>query len=332
LPGELFLQIKVKRKMIGLIKSLPVPAAGLMLGLAAAGNLTASYGMIFKVVFGVISAVLLLLLLTKAVCATGVLREDLKNPAIAGIAGTFPMGIMILSGYIQPVSPFAGYLMWIAGILIHCVLIIYFTIRFIPGFRVQKVLPGYFVVYVGIAAASLTAPVFNAIGTGRGLFWFGFISYLILLPMLTYRVFVIKSIPEPLLPTLTIFAAPASLCLVGYLKLYQEINMTIFWLLTFLAIIMLLAVLLYLPVMLRLKFYPSYSAFTFPLVISAIAIKDIDSYLSKMHIDLPALGYLVYFQEILAVILVIYVLIRYIVFMLLQRPRVEPQNVQSVSK
>ena len=315
-----------------IIKNLPVPAAGLMLGLAAAGNLVASYGNIFKSMFGIVSALLLLLLLIKATFTTRAVMEDLKNPAIAGIAGTFPMGIMILSAYIQPFSPIIGYGMWMVGTVLQCVLIIYFTKKFIFNFDLQKVFPSYFVVYVGIAAASVAAPVFSATGTGKGLFWFGFIAYLILLPIITYRVLVIKSIPEPLLPTITIFAAPASLGLVGYLKLFQEVNMTIFWLLTFLSLIMLFAVLLYMPKMIRLKFYPSYSAFTFPLVISAIAIKDIDSFLTKMHIGVPGFGYLVHFEELLAVVFVIYVLIRYIGFMFLQHVKVGSPNVQSVSK
>lgn len=309
-----------------------MPAGGLMLGLAAAGNLTASHGHVFKVLFGSISFVLLLLLLTKAVLAAGAVREDLKNPAIAGIAGTCPMGIMVLSGYIQPFSPSAGYLMWLAGIAIHCVLIIYFTITFMPGFRVPDVLPSYFVVYVGIAAACLTAPAYNALGTGRVLFWFGFAAYLILLPLLTYRALAIKSIPEPLLPTLTIFAAPASLCLAGYLKLFPAVNMTVFWLLTFLALIMLFAVLLYLPKLLRLKFYPSYSAFTFPLVISAIALKDADMFLSKTSVGVPALGYLAGLAEVPAVMLVVYVLIRYTGFMFLQHVNVGSPKAHSVCR
>ncbi|OPZ72398.1 MAG: potassium-tellurite ethidium and proflavin transporter [Firmicutes bacterium ADurb.Bin456] len=331
--GGCFLRIKVKyEEMKNIIKGLPLPAGGLMLGLAAAGNLTASHGIVCKVLSGTLSFVLLLLLLTKGVLAAGAVREDLKNPAIAGIAGTCPMGIMVLSGYVQPVFPGAGYLMWLAGIALHCVLIIYFTRTFMPGFCLRNVLPSYFVVYVGIAAACLTAPAYNALGTGRVLFWFGFITYLILLPLLTYRALVIKSIPEPLLPTLTIFAAPASLCLVGYLKLFPFVNMAIFWLLAILALIMLFAVLLYLPKLLRLKFYPSYSAFTFPLVISAIALRDMDGFLSKISMGVPALGYLANLAEALAVVLVVYVLIRYAGFMFLQQVAPGPHKVHSVSK
>jgi exfoliative toxin A/B len=77
---------------------------------------------------------------------------------------------------------------------------------------------------------------------------------------------------------------------------------------------MFLGVILYLPKMLKLKFYPSYSAFTFPMAISAIAMKKTYGYLSTLGTNINGLNYLVKFQEILTVIIVLYVLIKYIQF------------------
>ena len=47
------------------IKKVPIPMAGLMLGLAALGNLVQSYGDIYRNILGIISGVLLLLLIAK---------------------------------------------------------------------------------------------------------------------------------------------------------------------------------------------------------------------------------------------------------------------------
>ena len=218
---------------------IPIPAAGLILGLAALGNLLSSYGTIFKTLLGIISLLILVLLLIKLTCNAKTVMEDLQNPAIAGIAATFPMGVIVLSTYINPFYPLISYSVCGIGILIQCILIIYYTKKFIIKFTIQNIFPSSFVVYVAIAIFSVIAPVFNATWLGRISFWFGFISYLILLPMIIYRVLAIKSIPKPLLPTLTIFAAPASLCLVGYLNSFQEKNMIIIWILTSLSLTML---------------------------------------------------------------------------------------------
>jgi exfoliative toxin A/B len=70
------------------------------------------------------------------------------------------------------------------------------------------------------------------------------------------------------------------------------------------------------PKMLKLKFYPSYSAFAFPLVISAIAMQSANSFLGNMNLEIPVLQYLGYFEELLAVVSVIYVLMHYTNFLL----------------
>lgn len=73
--------------------------------------------------------------------------------------------------------------------------------KFILNFNIQKVFPSYFVVYVGIAIFSVIAPVFNATWLGQIFFWFGFIAYLILLPIIIYRVLAIKTIDGFLVKT-----------------------------------------------------------------------------------------------------------------------------------
>lgn len=171
-------------------------------------------------------------------------------------------------------------------------------------------------VYVGIVAGSVTAPAYNLAAIGQGIFWFGFISYLALLPVVIYRVFFIKEMPEPALPVITIFAAPASLCLAGYLSSFPEKNMAAITFLGILALLMVVSVLLYMPKLLKLKFYPSYSAFTFPFVISGIAAKSVNGFLLKANISIEVLGYAVKFLELWSVIMIVYVLVRYVVFII----------------
>lgn len=293
------------------IKKVPLPIAGLMLALAATGNLVLSYGSIYRNVFGLVSLVVFMLLVAKILIYTKSVGEKLKNPVIASVSPTFSMGMMILSTYIKPYFPLGAYIIWVLGLLIHCGLIIYFTKNFIFKFDIRKVFPSYFVVYVGIVVGSVTAPAYNMLKLGQIIFWFGFISYMILLPIVIYRVFFIKEIKEPALPTITIFAAPASLCLAGYMSSFTEKNMSIVIFLTVLSLFMTLSVLLYMPKMLRIKFYPSYAAFTFPFAISAIALKKVNGFLIKTDQGMEVLKYIVNLEELIAVIIVVYVLIKY---------------------
>ncbi len=306
--------------MVKIIKKIPVPISGLMLSLGAAGNLLASYGNTYKYIFGALSAIIFLLLLVKIFTYTKAVVESLNNPVVASVAPTFSMGMMILSTYIKPIHSSIAYGLWIMSILLHILLMIFVTKKFILRFDIKNIFPSYFVVYVGIVVGSVTAPVFNSPNIGQILFWFGFISYLLLLPIVLYRVFKTKAIPEPALPTIAIFAAPASLCLAGYMSSFQEKNMLIVWFLTSLSIAMLLGVLVYMPKMLKLRFYPSYAAFTFPCVISAIAIKKTNAFLIATGRSIPALEYIVKFEELLAIAIILYVLVKYVEFISVKKP------------
>jgi exfoliative toxin A/B len=301
-----------------LIKKVPVPIAGLMLSLATGGNLLLSYGDIYKNVFGIVSALILLLLILKILFDAKGILDSIKNPVVASVTPTFTMGLMILATYIKPYAHSMSFGIWIFALLLHCFFIIFFTTKYIFNFDIKKVFPGYFVVYVGIVVASITAPTYNLVNLGKGIFWFGFILYLCLLPIVIYRTFIIKAIPEPALPTTSIFSAPASLCLVGYLACFEVKSIFIVGFLGGLSFLMFLAVNLYLPKMLKIKFYPSYSAFTFPLVISAVAMKQLNGYLVKIEEPIYMLKYLVKYQEALAVLIVIYVLLRYFKFLFLE--------------
>jgi exfoliative toxin A/B len=285
----------------------PVPLAGLMLGLASAGNMVPD----FKWIFGALSLTCLILLVFRIGYDAKNFRAELKNPAIAGIACTIPMGISILTTYTKPNLPDISYAIWIGAILVHIALMIYFTRAFMLKLDVKKILPCYFIVYVGIAIGAVVAPTYGAHQLGELLFWFGFISYLVLLPLIIYRTTVIKALAEPLLPTITIFAAPASLCLAGYLKSFQSKDLLLVSVLFALSLISYMAVLVLLPKMLKLKFYPSCSAFTFPMVISAIATNGTYTYLKSVGNDIPALQYLAWLEIALALVLLTFVLFRY---------------------
>jgi exfoliative toxin A/B len=299
-----------------LLKKYPVPIVGLMLGLAAVGNLVQSYGEAYRNILGALSAVLFILMLAKIAMYSKAVAESLDNPVIASVFPTLSMGIMLLSAYLKPHSAPIAYLMWIIGLALHIVLIIWFTKKFVFNFKIKQVFPSWFIVYVGIVVASVTGPAFNLAKVGQIAFVFGFITYTILLPIVVYRVVKVKEMPELTLPTLAIFAAPASLLLAGYMNSFTAKNMVIVWLLMTVSIIMYAAVIIMLFKLLRLKFYPSYSAFTFPLIISGIAMKLTNGFLTKSGQAIPALKYLVRFQEILAVVLTLYVLFRYIQFLM----------------
>ena len=300
--------------MKDIIKKVPIPLCGVMLGLAALGNLLQSYGEGIRSVCGIVAAFLLILVLLKLIMFPQMIKEDMQNPIMASVSGTFPMALMLLSTYVKPfIGPAAMYI-WYFAILLHIVLIVYFTVKFILKLQLPKVFASYYIVYVGIAVAAVTAPAYEKTGIGSIAFWFGFVTLILLLVLVTIRYVKCPQVPEPAQPLICIYAAPTSLCIAGYVQSVMPKSRG--FLLAMLAVATVLYIFSLVKAIgyLKLKFYPSYAAFTFPFVISAIATKQTMACLANMGTPIPVLQYVVLVETVIAVVFVVYTLIRFLGF------------------
>lgn len=300
---------------MNVIKKVPVPICGVMLGTAALGNLLQSYGEGIRSTCGVFAAVLLVLFLLKLILYPGMIKEDMKNPIMASVIGTFSMALMILSTYVKPFIGGAAYYIWLFAVALHCALIVYFTLAFIVKLAMPKVFASYYIVYVGIATASVTAPAYEATGIGTACFWFGFVTFILLFFLVTYRYLNYKEIPKPAVNLICIYAAPMSLCLAGYIQSVTPKSKAFILGMLAVATVIYLFALFKLVTFLKNPFFPSMAVFTFPFVISAIATKQSMMCLAKLESPMPALQPVVLIETVLAVVLVTYTYIRYMMFL-----------------
>jgi len=147
------------------------------------------------------------------------------------------------------------------------------------------------------------------------LLYLGVFGYGAVLPAVAYRALRGPALPEPALPTVAIFAAPPSLLLVGYLAVTDAKLAAVVYVLLAFAAVSLLYVLASLPKLLRLRFCPSCAALTFPFVISAIAIKQAAAFLATTGAGSFIPGFAVSALDGLAVVMVVYAVVRYGVFL-----------------
>lgn len=305
--------------MKDMIKKVPVPLCGVMLGFAALGNLLQSYGEGIRYACGIVAAFLLILILLKFICFPQMIKEDMKNPIMASVAGTFPMALMLLSTYVKPfIGPAAKYI-WFFAIGLHIALILYFTVKFIIKLELSKVFASYYIVYVGIAVAAVTAPAYEQLAVGSAAFWFGFVTLVALLVLVTVRYVKCPNVPEPAQPLICIYAAPTSLCIAGYVQSVTPKSRTFLLAMLVVATVLYVFALVKAASYLKLKFYPSYAAFTFPFVISAIASKQTMACLANMGSPIPALQYLVLIETVIAVVFVVYTFVRFMEFIFVKK-------------
>lgn len=296
-----------------MIKKVPLPLAGVMLGTAALGNLLQSYSESIRMVCGVFAAFMLVLLLLKLIMYPGMFKEDMKNPIMAGVSGTFSMALMILSTYVKPFIGQAAFVIWVIAIILHFILIVYYTKAFVFHFDMKKVFTVWYIVYVGLATAGVTAPAYNAQSFGAFSFWFGLITFIPLLIVVSMRYAKIPS-PDPAKPLIGIFTAPMSLCIAAYVQSVMPKNFTFLMVTYAAAVVLYIFALINVIRLLKLPFFPSYAGYTFPFVISAIASKQAMACAMNMAHPLPFLSPIVLIETIIAVCFVVYVFIRFMAF------------------
>ena len=297
---------------MNIIKKMPIPISGVILASLSLGNLLQDIHPSLKLIFGMIGIIFLILIVSKVALYPKLVKEDFKNPVIASSSGTFSMSLMILSTYLQPFMPSIAYAIWIIGIILHILLMIYFTYHFIiHDFNISNVYPTYWIVYVGITMAAITANIHGINEIDFVFFLIGFIGMLITTPIVLYREFIYKEIPDMNKPLTCIFTALFSILIVGYLNSAQNISNEFALGLYILACIFYLFALCKFISFKKLEFYPSFAAFTFPFVISALATKGIAALIGPNIV----LNGVLYLEMAIATILVIYVVTRYSIFL-----------------
>lgn len=307
--------------MRNLLQVIPIPISGLMLAFISLGNLLLSmHQSVAGHFFFIIGILLFLLIIGKILFAFSTVVKEMQNPIIASVSPTFTMGTLSISNglhYYGIPEPMI-HLLWSAAAVLQIAIIIYFIKTFVWKNKVtiSNIFPSWLILFVGTAVMPLTAGNLSGMFT-KSILIFAVCAFIILVPIIILRGFIRKDLPEPTIPMLTILTAPASLCLAAYFKQFEA---QLFIVVTFFIVAQLLylLVLTKLPSALKLPFYPSYAAFTFPLVISATATNAVIHFFEQSKMVSQWLTIYFYFQLIISSVMVLYVFVRYINYLTVQ--------------
>jgi exfoliative toxin A/B len=219
---------------------------------------------------------------------------------------------MLLSTYIKPFVGSAANALWWIAVVLHVGIMLLFCKRFVAGFKLGTVFPSWFISFVGLIVASVTATPMGAVQLGQAFFYIGFALYFVGLILVVSRMVKVKAWPEPARPTIAIFTAPMSLCVVGYMNAFEQKNAALVYFMLAAAVISYLYVTVMMFSLLRIRFYPTYAAFTFPYVISALAFRLGNGFLAQRGISFFAP--IAQISVWIAVAMVAYVFIHYVLY------------------
>ena len=261
------------------VSRLPSPMAGLALAIASLGwaweSMVPGLNGQGQLVGASIAAVMLLMLVAKFVLHPRVLIEELTHPVVGSVIPTFAMGLMVVSAALGKFNHAIGVALWLTAIAIHIGFLSMFIYYRAIDFKLEHMVPSWFVPPIGIIVAAVSFPHGSEMQyqwLADAILMFGMVSYLVMLPIMLYRLIFCEPIADAAKPTIAIMAAPASLSLAGYLTMTSQPSLIIVGVLLTLALLMTSVIYLAFSHLLKLPFSPGYAAFTFPMVIGATAL------------------------------------------------------------
>ena len=279
-------------------KLLPTPVAGLALGISSLGALWESvydFNGYIQTATSAIAAMILLALFLRFIIHPQTLWNDLSHHVVGSVVPTFAMATMVVSSSLTAVYPVISSTLWLVAIAMHLVFLVLFLYHRFQDMQLQHMVPSWFVPPIGLIVAVFTCPqpeLFKPIC--YAILVFGIINYALLLPVMLNRLIFGEKIQASAKPSIAILAAPASLCLTGYLAFMSQPSPIIVAVLLGIALLMTVVIYMALLHLSRLTFSPGFAAFTFPLVISAKALystsdwfADIgiaEHYISQLHV------------------------------------------------
>lgn len=301
-------------KFVLFLKQLPLPVCGVTLGVAALGNLLLTYSKLLYWGYGMIAALLWLFLVLKILLCWEQVKQELANPLSLSVFEAFFMTLLQLAIYIEPYFSYFAFLCWVLANIGHVGMVFLFSQRYLHDFQLSTVYATWNVLYGGNMLAAVVAPLFHMEQIGLWIFWIGFFLFLPWYPISAYRYWKLP-VAEEALPTLCILAAPFHLSLTAYLSCTAQPSVWLSLLFACIAQGMYLFVLMCLPRILKTSFSTSYGALTFPFVIPAVALQKLFIFLTSEGIAYPQfLHNIVLIEQAIAVIMVTYALIRYILY------------------
>lgn len=276
-----------RRQIIWFISKLvnvPVAVSGVASGITGIGSICSmEYNPIFGYSACAISACLLLLVFIKKIFHPKLLLQELSHPVLGSLIPTFDMSLMVIASNIALFMHRLGLTLWCIAVVIHILFFLSFLYYRLKDFDLNHMLPSWFVPPVGIVVAAVTGGFIHHPTFIQYIFYYGFSLYIFLLPIMVYRLIFGDKITDSNLPSFAIMAAPASLCLAGYLSAFPSPNTHVIDFLLPLAVIM--TCLVYISMfrinIFRIKFIPIYASFTFPLAIGANAVLRYSNFIGK---------------------------------------------------
>ncbi|MFW2373775.1 MAG: SLAC1 anion channel family protein [Gammaproteobacteria bacterium] len=199
-------------------------------------------------------------------------QQEFRHPIKLNFFPTISISLILLSViYLSWDTTISQYL-WISGSSIHLVFTLYVVNSWIhhEHYEIHHLNPAWFIPAVGNVLVPIAGVPLGYLDVSWFFFSIGMIFWIILLTIMFYRILFHNPIADRLLPTMFILIAPPAVGFISYMKLAVEID-AFARILYFIGLFFTLLLFAQIIRFIKLKFFLSWWAYSFPVAAMTIA-------------------------------------------------------------
>lgn len=220
---------------------------------------------------------LLFLVLGVAYCIKAItyrehVAQEWAHPVKMNFVPTISIALILLAIAWLPLNPAWSKLLWMLGAALHLVLTLHVLTQWMhqSKFEIVHMNPAWFIPVVGNILVPIAGTTHAPVEVSWFFFSIGLMFWPVLMTIVFYRIIFHGSLPERLMPTLFILIAPPAVGFVSYVKLTGGLD-TLAMLLYYCGLFFTLLLFSQMAWFMRLRFFLSWWAYSFPLAAITIA-------------------------------------------------------------
>jgi tellurite resistance protein len=244
--------------------------------------------------------------LAKVIAYPAAVRAELAHPIQLNFFPAVSISLVLLSIAIMAHFPAVAGVLWVLGSSIHLLLTLYVMSIWIhhEHFEIHHINPAWFIPAVGNVLVPIAGVQLGFVEVSWFFFSFGIVLWLLLFAIILNRVLFHHPLPERLMPTFFILIAPPAVGFISYMQLTGSLDAfarILYYTGGFLTLLLLTQA----PRFVRIRYYLSWWAYSFPL--AAISIATLIMY---ERTGAPTFAALAWMLLALVTIVVVYLLYR----------------------
>lgn len=293
---------------------IPTPITSLALGWVILGNVFQGVNTFLSDLCMVASLILIVLTFASLLLNPRKIIESFKTSVGMSLFTSITMALMMISIWMKGVFGQANIYIWVVGVILHSIILVIFTIRYVVNFNLNNVTPSWFLVYTGLGIGAITCRDFGMIVFGKAtLSFIIFVSVVLAIPILISIFVKRQKVKNAYKPLFSLISVPLGIIIPAYIFVSEKVSSsTVLWM-TILLQIIFVVVLINSLLQVFNGFYPGWSCYTVSSAITLYATSVANDLFISKKLNYVFFQYLLDVEYVVVFIICSIVLLAYLI-------------------